>query len=85
MVAAERVLGGLRCSEESLFLNIPYDSSFIFPQLCNAFVRLKSQPTPRDMEQIYRRLTDLLPDMIPAAPRTVSRPREKPQRNAAHA
>ena len=32
----------------------------VFTQLCNAFVRL-SQPTTRDMERIYLRLTDLLP------------------------
>jgi len=50
-------------AKESLFLNIPYDSSFIFTQLCNAFVRLRSQPTPRDIEHIYRRLTPLLPDL----------------------
>ena len=28
----------------------------VFTQLCNAFVRLRSQPTPQDMGQIYRRL-----------------------------
>jgi len=35
----------------------------VFTQLCNAFVRLKSQPTAQDMEQIYGRLTDLLPEL----------------------
>jgi len=35
----------------------------VFTQLCNAFVRLKSQPTAQDMQQIYRRLTDLLPEL----------------------
>lgn len=35
----------------------------VFTQLCNAFVRLRSQPTPQDMEQIYRRLTDLWPEL----------------------
>jgi len=35
----------------------------VFTQLCNAFVRLKSQPTTQDMEQIYERLTDLLPNL----------------------
>jgi hypothetical protein len=35
----------------------------VFTQLCNAFVRLRSQPTPQDMERIYRRLTDLLPEL----------------------
>jgi hypothetical protein len=33
----------------------------VFTQLCNAFVRLKSQPTTQEMEQIYLRLLDLLP------------------------
>jgi hypothetical protein len=28
----------------------------VFTQLCNAFVRLKSQPTTQEMEQIYLRL-----------------------------
>jgi hypothetical protein len=34
----------------------------VFTQLCNAFVRLKSQPTTQDMEQTYLRLRDLLPE-----------------------
>jgi hypothetical protein len=35
----------------------------VFTQLCNAFVRLRSQPTTQDMEQTYRRLKDLLPKL----------------------
>jgi hypothetical protein len=35
----------------------------VFTQLCNAFVRLKSQPTTQDMEQTYLRLRDLLPKL----------------------
>jgi len=35
----------------------------VFTQLCNAFVRLKSQPSTKDMEEIYGRLTDLLPEL----------------------
>jgi hypothetical protein len=35
----------------------------VFAQLCNAFVRLRSQPTTRDMERTYRALKDLLPDL----------------------
>ena len=35
----------------------------VFTQLCNAFVRLKSQPTAQDMQEIYRRLTNLLPTL----------------------
>jgi len=35
----------------------------VFTQLCNALVRLKSQPTTQDIEQVYRRLTDLLPEL----------------------
>ncbi len=35
----------------------------VFTQLCNAFVRLKSQPTIQDMEEMYGRLTDLLPEL----------------------
>jgi hypothetical protein len=35
----------------------------VFTQLCNAFVRLKSQPTIQDMEEIYGRLADLLPEL----------------------
>jgi hypothetical protein len=35
----------------------------VFTQLCNAFVRLKSQPTTQDIEQTYLRLRDLLPKL----------------------
>ena len=35
----------------------------VFTQPCNAFVRLKSQPTTREMEQAYERLTELLPEL----------------------
>ena len=35
----------------------------VFTQLCNAFIRLKSQPTTQDMEQTYLRLHDLLPKL----------------------
>jgi hypothetical protein len=35
----------------------------VFTQLCNAFVRLKSQPTMRDIEQTYLQLRDLLPKL----------------------
>lgn len=35
----------------------------VFTQLSNAFVRLKSQPTTQDMEKIYFRLRDLLPQL----------------------
>ena len=35
----------------------------VFTQLCNAFVRLKSQPTTQDIERVYRGLTDLLPEL----------------------
>jgi hypothetical protein len=35
----------------------------VFTQLCNAFVRIKSQPTTQDMEQTYLRLRDLLPKL----------------------
>lgn len=33
----------------------------VFTQLCNAFVRLKSQPTTQEMAQTYLDLRDLLP------------------------
>jgi len=35
----------------------------VFTQLCNAFVRLESQPATENMEKVYRRLTDLLPEL----------------------
>jgi hypothetical protein len=35
----------------------------VFTQLCNAFVRLKCQPTTQDMEKTYLRLKDLLPKL----------------------
>jgi len=35
----------------------------VFTQLCNAFVRLRSQPTTQDMERTYLRLQDLLPKL----------------------
>jgi hypothetical protein len=35
----------------------------VFTQLCNAFVRLKSQPTTHEMEQTYLRLRGLLPKL----------------------
>jgi hypothetical protein len=35
----------------------------VFTQLSNAFTRLKSQPTTQDMEKIYLRLRDLLPQL----------------------
>ena len=59
-VAAERVLGGLRCSER---VHVQPCRSWLRTQLGNAFVRLRSQPTPQDIEQIYRRLTDPLPEL----------------------
>ena len=37
--------------------------SLFLTQLCNAFVRLKSQPTTQDIEKIYLRLRDLLPQL----------------------
>ncbi len=39
------------------------DPRGVFTQLCNAFVRLRSQPTTQDMEQTYLRLRDLLPKL----------------------
>lgn len=33
----------------------------VFTELCNAFVRLKFQPTVKEMEETYRRLKKLLP------------------------
>lgn len=35
----------------------------VFTERCNAFVRLKSQPTARQMEEIYLRLKRLLPQL----------------------
>jgi len=35
----------------------------VFRQLCNAFVRL-GQPTTQDMDETYRRLADLLPQLL---------------------
>jgi hypothetical protein len=35
----------------------------VFTQLCNAFVRLKSQPSANDMERTYLGLKDLLPKL----------------------
>jgi hypothetical protein len=35
----------------------------VFTQLCNALVRLRSQPTTQDMQKTYRRLIDLLPKL----------------------
>lgn len=35
----------------------------VFTELCNAFVRLKFQPTARGMEDIYLRLKELLPKL----------------------
>lgn len=35
----------------------------IFTQLCNAFIRLKSQPTATEMENNYIRLRELLPQL----------------------
>jgi len=35
----------------------------VFTELCNAFVRLKSQPTAQEMEETYLRLKKLLPEL----------------------
>ena len=35
----------------------------VFTQLCNAFVRLKSQPAAPEMEETYLRLKELLPKL----------------------
>jgi hypothetical protein len=35
----------------------------VFTELCNAFVRLKSQPTAQEMEETYLRLKELLPEL----------------------
>lgn len=35
----------------------------VFTQLCNAFVRLRNQPSANDMERIYHGLKDLLPKL----------------------
>jgi len=35
----------------------------VFTQLCNAFVRLKSQPAAQEMEEIYLRLKELSPKL----------------------
>jgi hypothetical protein len=35
----------------------------VFTQLCNALVRLRSQPTTQDVQKTYRRLIDLPPKL----------------------
>jgi hypothetical protein len=35
----------------------------VFTELCNAFVRLNSQPTAQEMEETYLRLKKLLPEL----------------------
>jgi hypothetical protein len=35
----------------------------VFTELCNAFVRLKSQPTAQEMEETYLGLKKLLPEL----------------------
>jgi hypothetical protein len=35
----------------------------VFTELCNAFVRLKSQPTAQEMGETYLRLKELLPEL----------------------